>query len=120
LTSRTAARERDERDQPDHEEAPPPEDVARTAAKQQEAPERERVAAHDPLQVRRREVKGRLNRRECDVRDRHVEDDHQVRHAQDGERLPTPRIGSDTSVHLGAPVLFAAGTWKRCLALLIT
>ena len=55
---REAAEEREEREErePDHEEPAAPEQVAHAAAEEQEAAERERVAAHDPLEVLGREV----------------------------------------------------------------
>ena len=89
------AEERDEGEerQSGHEHLAPPEQVAHATTEQQESAERQRVGADDPLEVLRREVEILLDRRERDVHDRHVEDDHQVGDAEDGECLPAARIG---------------------------
>ena len=63
-----------------------PEVVGCAAAEHQEAGERDRVGVDDPLQVRRREAEARLDRRQRDVDDAQVEDDHELRHAAHGEQ----------------------------------
>jgi hypothetical protein len=91
-----ACKQRREREQgePDHEHPPPAEDVTRAAAEKQEAAEGQGVAADDPLQVLRGgEVEILLDRGQRDIHDRNVEHDHQVGDAQNGERLPSARIG---------------------------
>ena len=45
---------------------------------QQQAAEGQGVRAHHPLQVLLGEVQGRLDRRQGDVDDRHVEDDQEL------------------------------------------
>ena len=55
------------------------------AAEQQQAAERERVGGDDPLAVAVGEVQRLLRGRQRDVHDRRVEDDHQLRDAEDGE-----------------------------------
>ena len=67
-----------ERDQPDHEDPPAPEDVRGAAAEQQEAAEDERVGGDHPLQVGLRESEIRLDRGEGNVHDRDVEHDHEL------------------------------------------
>jgi hypothetical protein len=82
----------EEQRETDHEHPAPAEQVAGTAAEEQEAAERQRVARDDPLEVLRREAKVLLDRRQGDVHDRDVEDDHEVGDAEDGECLPAPGI----------------------------
>jgi hypothetical protein len=70
-----------------------PSDQARPArsgasAQQQEAAEDECVGADHPLQVRVGEAEVGLDRRERDVHDRDVEDDHELDDAQQRERQP--------------------------------
>ena len=73
-------------------DAAPAEQVTRAPAQQQKAAERERVCADYPLEARRREVEAPLDRRQRNVDDRHVEDNHQVRDAEYCERLPASWI----------------------------
>ena len=63
-------------------------EVARAAAQQEEAAERERVRVHDPLQVGLRHLQVGLDRRERDVHDRRVQDHHELRHADEHEHEP--------------------------------
>ena len=56
-------------------------------------PKVERVRAEHPLEVALREVQVLLDRRQRDVDDRDVEDDHEERRAQEGERPPALRVG---------------------------
>ena len=90
------AGERGEREQcrPDHEHAPPAEQVRRAAAEQQQAAEAEQVRAQHPLQVTRREAEVSIDRRQRHDHDRRVEDDHEERRAEQGERPPAPRVGA--------------------------
>ena len=89
--------------QPEHEELAPPQQVAGPAAQQQEAAEREGVAAHDPLEVLGREAEVGLDRGQGHVHDRDVEDHHQVGDAQDREGLPAVRVGARASVVIRPP-----------------
>ena len=73
------------------EEAPAPEQVGRAPTEHQEAAEDERVAIHDPLQVRGREVQATLDARQRDVHDRRVEHDHELRQAGDHKDQPAIR-----------------------------
>jgi hypothetical protein len=84
------ARERghgEDRD-PDEEEAPVAVEVAETAAQEQEAAERQEVRVHDPGQGGLREAEIVANRRQGDVHDRAVEDDHDVPKTEDVQRQP--------------------------------
>ncbi len=72
---------------------------ASAAAEQQEAAEDERVGADHPLEVLLREAEVDLDRRQGDVHDRDVEDDHELHDAQDRERPPLAIIAS---AHLNA------------------
>ena len=65
-----------------------PMQVAGPAAEQQEAAEQQRVAVDDPLQVGRREAEVALDRGQRDVGDRRVEDDHELREADQDEDEP--------------------------------
>ena len=66
----------------------PADEVACPAAQQQEAAEDERVCVHDPLQVGARHLEVGLDRRQRDVDDRRVEDDHELRDADEDENEP--------------------------------
>ena len=67
-----------EQHDPEDEQAPATEQVGGAAAEHEEATEREGVRVDDPLQARRREVQAALNRRQRDVHDGGVEDDHEL------------------------------------------
>ena len=88
------AEERRGREQHDagEEHAAAAEDVGCAPSEQQEPAERDRVRGHDPLQVVAREVEVLPDRRQGHVHDRDVEDGHEVRRADHGERLPAARI----------------------------
>src|SRR5947208_1588054 len=79
------SREDDEADQEDPLAA---EQVAGAAAEQEKAAEDERVGVDDPLQVALGQVEVLLDRRKCDVHDRRVEDDHELREADQDEDDP--------------------------------
>ena len=74
-------REREDRD-PDQEQAPRAEQVAEAAAQEQEPAEGQEVRVHDPCQRGLREAEIVADRRQRDVHDRRVEDDHQVAQAE--------------------------------------
>jgi hypothetical protein len=65
-----------------------PGEVARSTAEQKEATERERVRVDDPLQVGLGHLRVALNRRQRDVDDRRVENDHELRHTDEAEDEP--------------------------------
>ena len=62
----------------DEEHAPAAEQVRGAPAEHQEAGERERVGVDDPLEAGGREAEPVADRRQRDVDDRHVEDDHEL------------------------------------------
>ena len=65
-----------------------PDDVRGAAAEQQEAAEQQRVAVDHPLQVGLAELQVLLDRRQRDVDDRRVEDDHELGQADQDQRHP--------------------------------
>ena len=79
---------------PDEEDALAPDQIARAAAEQQKATEDERVGVDDPLEVRLAQAQIGLDGREGDVDDRRVEDDHELREADQDEDDPGIRGGS--------------------------
>ena len=91
LRARKAAgerREREDRD-PDQEQPTVSEEVAEAPAEEEEAAEREQVGVDHPRERLLREAEVVADRRERDVHDRPVEDDHQVPEAEDEECEPT-------------------------------
>ena len=103
-----------EDDQPGEEDALAPEQIAQSAGKQQKGSERDEESVHDPGQVGLAEAEVVLNRGEGDVHDRHVEDDHQLRHADDREGGPTTPLGRVVSAWEwgGGDVHGAPDLWK--------
>ena len=83
--SERGAREDDEAGE---EHALAPDQVAGAPAEQQEAAEEQRVGVDDPLQVRLGQPEVGLDRRQRDVHDRRVEDDHELREADEDEDEP--------------------------------
>ena len=67
-------------------------------------PKIERVRVDHPLQVRLRHVQVRLDRRQRDVHHRRVENDHELREADEAENEPGIRVAS------GTPVFYRFGT----------
>src|SRR3712207_9043426 len=63
---------------------------------------RSRVAVDDPLQVGGREGQVALDRRQRDVRDRRVEDDHELREADEDE--DDPAVGLDGRLRRRVPL----------------
>jgi hypothetical protein len=90
LRGREAAAEGREREDgdADQEEAAVPEQVAEPATEEQEAAEGQQVRVHHPGERRLREAEVVADRRQGDVHDRAVEDDHQVAEAEHVEREP--------------------------------
>ena len=70
------------------EQAPAAEDVGEAAAEEQEAAEDDRVCADHPLQARFGKVEVGLDRRQRDVHDGDIEDDHELRDDDDREGEP--------------------------------
>jgi hypothetical protein len=68
-------------------------EVADPAREQEQAAEGDEEGVDDPGQVALAEVKVPLDRGQGDVHDRDVEDDHQLRQADDSERGPAAAIG---------------------------
>jgi hypothetical protein len=85
----TAGERRDREEADPREEKPAmTEQVAEPASQQKEAAERQQVCVHDPCERLLREPEVVADRRERDVHDRPVEDDHQIAEAEDEEREP--------------------------------
>src|SRR5439155_26984924 len=74
--------------EPDEEEPLTSQEVARAPAEQEEAGEDERVRVDHPLQAGLGEAERGLDVRQGDVHDRRVEDDHELRKADDDEYDP--------------------------------
>ena len=91
LRRREAARERGGREQPDarEEQAPLTVEVAEPAAQEEEAAERQQIGVHDPGERGLGEAEIGSDRRQRDVHDRRVEDDHQRAKAENDQRVPT-------------------------------
>ncbi len=95
LGGRDTAKQRGEAEQQEREDertslAPV---IGRTAAEHEEARERDRIGVDHPLQVGGVETEARLDRRERDVDDAQVEDDHELRDAAHDQQ---PRRGGAT------------------------
>ena len=91
------------------------EDVARAAAEQQEAAERQRVPVQHPGQAGGGEVQGVLDVRQRDVHDGGVEDDHELGAEHDGERdagtgTRSPFAGA---ANIDSPIRQARGTMRK-------
>ena len=92
---RREERRRREHDEAADEHATAAEDVGGTSAQEQEASEDERIGADHPLKVLLREAQVDLDRREGDVHDRDVEDEHELDDAQERQRHPLVFSGSN-------------------------
>ena len=92
-----AAEERADRedDQAGHEDHAAPEDVGETTAQQQKAAEDERIRADHPLQVLLREAQVFLDGRQRDVDDRDVQNDDELRDAEERQCKPFHTCRSD-------------------------
>jgi hypothetical protein len=82
-----------EHGQAQHQDRPAPEQVGGPASQQQEAAEGDPVGGHHPLQVRFGDVKFAADRRQRDVDDREIDDRHEERDGQHGERAPAVYLG---------------------------
>ena len=89
---REAAEQRARREEGEtrDEHAPAAEQVGEPAAEQQRAAEENGVRGDHPLDPRFREAEVRLDRREGDVDDCHVEDDHELSGDDESECAPAP------------------------------
>jgi hypothetical protein len=74
------------------EDAAAAEQVSKAAGQQQQSAEADQVGVHDPGEVRLGEPQIVLDRRQGDVHDRRVEDDHQHAHAEDVEGDPAGAV----------------------------
>jgi hypothetical protein len=81
-------RARGEEEQARDEQPPPAEEIGEAASEQQRAAEEDRVRRDDPMQARLREPQIGFDRRERDVDDRDVEDDHELRRYDQRQRTP--------------------------------
>ena len=73
-----------------------PDVVGGPATEHQKAGKEYGVGVDHPLQLGAREIQARLDRREGDVDDREVEDDHELGNATDGQE-PSPGLCSPPS-----------------------
>ena len=87
------------------EEAAPAEQVAEPAAEEQRATEEDRIRGDDPLQARLRKAEVGLDRRQRDVHDGDVEDDHELCGHDEGQGAPAPLRPSShiQGTHLSSP-----------------
>ena len=85
-----------------HEQAPPPEQVGHPAAEEEHAPEEDRVGGDHPLQALLREVQVGPDRRQRDVHDRDVEDDHELRGDDHRQREPAPAVVAPAPLRIAA------------------
>jgi hypothetical protein len=92
LGERAEQRGADEHGEPDQEDAPLPDQVAEAAGEQEEAAERDQVGVDHPGEVALREAEIVLDRRQRDVHDRRVEDDHQHPEAEHVQRQPASAV----------------------------
>ncbi len=78
---------------PDDEDPAASQLVRHPPAQHQESPEEQRIGIQDPEQVHLREMQAPLDRGQRDVHDRDIQDDHELRHADDRQCEPLPRVG---------------------------
>ena len=79
-----------EDDEAAQEDPSAPEEVSRPASEEQESSEEERVRADHPLQVLLREPEIDLDRRQRDIHDGDVQDDHELDDAEERQCQPLP------------------------------
>src|SRR6266545_2260867 len=84
----------------EHEDPPPPEQIRGTTPEQQETAEGQPVGGHDPLQVRLGEVEIAADGRQRDIDDREIDDRHEERNSQHGERASAVYPGFRLCIHL--------------------
>src|SRR5439155_3031832 len=98
--------------QPADEDALLAEQVRGAPAEEKEAGEGDRVGVDDPGQVLLAEVERRANRRQRDVHDGNVEDDHELADARERERQPQ-RTAADLLRQAAAPSGRASPSARR-------
>ena len=91
----------DEDGQPGEEDPPFADQVADPADEQQQAAERDQVGVDDPGEAALAEAEVVLDRRQRDVHDRDVEDDHQDARAEDVEGEPAAAVFGGGVDHSG-------------------
>jgi len=103
-----AAEERGHGEHPQarQEDSPAPDEVAQAAREQQQAAEGDQVGVHHPGEARLREAQVALDRRQRDVHDGGVQDDHEHADAEHDERQP--------AVAIAARRLRAGGVARGC------
>ena len=69
---------------PDHEDAPVPEDIAQSSAREKQCRERDDVTGESPLQLFRCRMEVLADRGQCDVGDRRVHQIHERGHHEHG------------------------------------
>ncbi len=92
----------------DAEHAAPAEQVASPAAQQEQAAEGQGIRVDHPGQVRRRDAEVGLDARQGDVRDRAVQDDHQLGRGDDEEGQPEVMSGR-LPFRAGGPLVRGGG-----------
>jgi hypothetical protein len=102
LGQRAEQRRDGEHSESDEEDPPLPDQVAKTPRQQQQAAERDQVGVDHPGEVALREAEILSDRRQGNVYDRRIEDDHQHPEAQHVQRQPPPAV-------LGSGGLVSAG-----------
>ena len=76
------------------------EEVSQPASEEEKAAEGDQVGVHDPGERGLGEPEVGSNRRQGNVHDRHVEDDHQVAEAEDEQRQPALSPVETHELHL--------------------
>ena len=87
----------DEADEADEHHAAAAQRVAESAAGDEDQPEGESVAGDDPLQRGGRPTEVRIDRGECDIDDRDVEEPHERDAQCDREDSPAVWVGTDVA-----------------------
>jgi len=103
-----AAEQRRQREQCEAAEEDPlaADEVTQAPGQEQQSAERDEVGVHDPGEARLGEAEVLLDRRQRDVHDRLVEDDHQHPRAEDDQRDPAVAVARGVAVGDGG-----GGAW---------
>ena len=108
------------------EDRPAAEEIAAAPAEKQQRSERQRVAVDDPGDVAEVEPQGPVDRRQSDVHDRHVQDDHELNGRQQDQRArqrrrpPSSAAGRDGGgwCGLGGHLALLRGLgWRQAMPL---
>jgi hypothetical protein len=94
LGERTEQRRAREHGETDEKDAPLADQVADPTGQQEQATKRDQVRVHHPREIVLREAEILLDRRQGDVHDRRVENDHQHPDAEDVQGQPASPIGN--------------------------